>query len=258
MCVVSKVKDNHFMQWYTFSVWILGLLVLVYWCFELIVIQNVFGICSTKKRRNKFGIETSSSLCCSSCCCYQCKCKLKFPAAFIMISLSLLSSFLSSTLFLYSTFKASSSSNTCYYAPIPAIILRFLSKHFIWSFNIVRGQMVIEMLENQYLNKFVKYSKYILSTQMIVIILIILIFSKTNYDPTMQQCQTEIPLLLIISIIFIGESAYGMGFVYIFFKAMTTSMKRVIKALRSELAVFSCFHLFSVTHSHSKLNNIQI
>lgn len=210
MCIISETiaKNTKFMGWYTFSVWIIGLLVLIYFCFELVCIQNIFGICPTKMRRKR--------------------CKLKFPAAFVMISLSLLSSFSSSTLFLYSTYNSSA----CLYAPIPAIILRFLSKHFIWAFNIVRGQMVIEMLENKYLNKFVKYSQYILTIQMIVIMMIVLIFSKSKYNDIYNHCEIEMPLIIIISIIFVGEILYGIGFVYIFFKAMTTSMKRVMDALR--------------------------
>ncbi len=157
-------------------------------------------------------------------------CKLSFPIAFLMILLSLLTSLLSSTLFLYSSYNASNI--TCSFSPIIAILLRFISKHCIWGFNIVRGQMVIEMLQNKYLNIFVKHSQYILTIQMIIIFTMVLIFNSSFYNQTINECSTQIPLVLLILIAFVGEFIYGVLFVYIFVKCMTTSMKRVMISLR--------------------------
>ena len=229
------IYDQLFMTRYTFTIWIIGLCVLIYWCLELIIIRNIFR--------------------CSGKGCKKCQypfCKLKFPIAFVMVLLSILCTNLSSTLFVYvSSFP---SIHSCSFAPTAAILLRFLSKYFIWGFNIVRGmfvyiyalyvcvflfffmsclgQMVIEMLENKYLNELVKHSLYILSSQMLLIFVVVLILSTPSYDVTHNECKIDMALPVIVSIIFIGEILYGIGFVYIFFKAMTTSMKRVINALR--------------------------
>eukprot|EP01084_Bolivina_argentea_P293989 505757_1 len=226
MCVIETLQipiyDQHFMESYTFSIWIIGLFVLLYWIFELIFIRNIFRFSS--KRFYK-----SMSLL-SSCKPITPFCKLSLPIAFLMILLSTLTSLLSSTLFLYSSYNPSNM--TCSYAPIIAILLRFISKHFIWGFNIVRGQMVIEMLENKYLNIFVKNSPYILTIQMIIIFTMVLIFNSSFYNKQINECSTEIPFVLLILIAFIGEFIYGIGFVYIFIKSMTNSMKRVMISLR--------------------------
>ena len=169
--------------------------------------------------------------------------------AYLMVILSMISSVISSTFFLFSqtaTFKlfsASNKSNTnyiqhiCQFGPIIAISFRTMSKTFTWGFAIVRGQMVMESISSKFLSKLAKKAPYILALQCILITGLIIPFTETEFsenygDESGPQCSVKYPLWLLFGSMLVGELFYGLGFMYIFWKAMSDSMEHVYKSMR--------------------------
>eukprot|EP01083_Nonionella_stella_P085462 237013_1 len=148
--------------------------------------------------------------------------------AYLMVLLSMTCAILSSTCFLFSNHNAT----ICSLAPYIAISLRIMSKTFTWGLYIVRGQLVMESLENKILSTFAKKAPYILTAQGIVMIGLIIAFTKTSFVTNTKSCALFYPLPLLISSALIGEIFYGLGFMFIFHQAMTASMDHVYSALR--------------------------
>eukprot|EP01084_Bolivina_argentea_P017418 32535_1 len=154
------------------------------------------------------------------------------PAAFLMVIFSMSSSIVSSSFFVLSNNVQS----ICSFGPIIAISFRTVSKTFTWALYIIRGQMVMESLDNIFLSKLAKSAPYILALQSIFIITLITIFTETHYIIEKNKCFIFYPLWLLICSALIGECIYGLGFLYIFYKAMSITMSNVFKSLSRKIA----------------------
>eukprot|EP01084_Bolivina_argentea_P000089 164_1 len=178
---------------FSFIVWILNILSLLYFIIELFI-RNVKW--------------------------------MKLSHAYLMVILSMISSIISSSFFLLSN----QYQTICFYGPTIAISMRTMSKTFTWFLYIIRAQLVMESLDSIYLSKFAKKVPYILLMQCLLMISLITIFTQNDFINS--SCSVIYPLPLLICSALIGELFYGLGFMYIFYKAMTISMQNVYDSLR--------------------------
>eukprot|EP01084_Bolivina_argentea_P299984 517156_1 len=158
----------------------------------------------------------------------------RLPHAYLVVILSMISSIISSTFFLISQYN-SNLSLICQFGPIIAISFRTMSKTFTWGLYIIRGQMVVEALHSFWIFKIATKAHYFLAIQCIIMNVFIIIFteSKSNENiNSLAHCIVSYPLWLLIGSMLFGELLYGFGFMYIFLKAMTTTMKHVFNSMR--------------------------
>eukprot|EP01083_Nonionella_stella_P000656 1843_1 len=154
---------------------------------------------------------------------------------YLMVMLSMISSIISSTFFLLSQshffFDIRYLINqTCLFGPIIAISFRTIAKNFTWAFYIIRGQMVMESLD-KHSTKIAKKAPYMLIAQCVIITTLIILFTKTQYIETTGHCTVSFPVWLLICSALFGELFYGLGFMYIFYKAMSVSMDHVYNSI---------------------------
>eukprot|EP01084_Bolivina_argentea_P162997 283605_1 len=199
---VTKNKDS--LHIYSTTIWTLNILLLIYTLLEL------------GARRVKW-------------------CKMQH--AHIIIILSMISSIISSSFFIMSDFHIFHYTfnyhfeQICAFAPIIAISFRIIAKHFTWGLYIVRGQMVMASSTSKCTIEFSKKAHYILLTQCIIVTTTIAIICNAYYNKSTHSCQVTLPLWLLIGSALIGETCYGLGFMYIFYRAMTKSLNHVYKTL---------------------------
>ena len=150
------------------------------------------------------------------------------PHSYLMVFLSMISALLSSTFFILSPHHWH-----CIYAPILAISFRVMSKTFNWALYIVRGQMVMESLDNIIISRLAKYAPHILGIQCVIMNALTVIFTKSSFDS--NSCSITFPLwLLFLSAVF-GEIFWGLGFLYIFAKAMSNTMSNVVRSMSAHI-----------------------
>ena len=100
--------------------------------------------------------------------------------------------------------------------------------------------MVMESLDSMILSKLAAKAPYILTLQCILITTLIVIFTETEFSDiglvldgtSTLECSVNYPLWLLMTSALIGELFYGLGFMYIFWRAMSQSMAHVYKSMR--------------------------
>eukprot|EP01083_Nonionella_stella_P003866 11134_1 len=160
--------------------------------------------------------------------------------AYLAVLLSMISATISSMFFTLASVNSPYSEMFCSIGPILALSFRTLSKSFTWALYIVRGQMVIESLDNPILSLLTQYAPYILGLQCILLTSLVAFFTQTGLDTNTNHnqyhCTASLPLWLLICSAMIGEVLYGLGFLYIFYLAMSTSLHKVYKAVTRQVA----------------------